>query len=829
MKAVVMAGGEGTRLRPLTSNQPKPMVPIFNKPIMEYTIELLKAHGITDIVVTLQFMPQMIRNYFGDGSDLGVDLAYAVELEPLGTAGSVKNAEEHLDETFLVISGDALTDMDLGELLEFHKKKQSMATIALKSVDNPLEFGVVIANEHGQIERFLEKPTWGEIFSDTINTGVYVLEPEVFEYIEKGTAVDFSKEVFPKLLADGKPLYGYVTPKYWCDVGNYEQYVQAHQDVMDGLAAIEPPGIKMREDVWVGDGAYVDPSADIAGPVVIGQNARIEKDVELHEYSVIGNNVVIRSGTHCHRTILWENTFVGNQAHLHGAVVGKHCDLRNGVRVSQGVVIGDECVIGENAVVNHDVKIYPFKTVDSGAVINTSIIWETRGTRTLFGKEGVTGLVGIDLTPDLAVRLAMAYGTSLPKGSDVVLSGDVSGPSRMLKRAMIAGLNNAGINCRDVRVMPAPVNRFNIISGQRAGGIHVQVSDADSQVVTVNFYDSRGRDIPEADKREIERYYYRGDFRRVYFTEIGKAGFPARSRDDYAEGLLRAVDTDIIAERGFKVVIDYAHGSASLTFPTFLGALGCEVISLNAHTEEDRLSLTPDEREGRLRELADTVDLFKADLGVLINNSGERADFVDDHGQLISRERMLMIMVDLVSRHGETGRIALPLSVSGVGEVIASRAGREIERTKLSPRALMEKAGESGVVFAGAEDGSYIFSSFMPAPDAAATFCRLLELLARDGRALSEIRLDVPESFTAQRNTYCSWERKGLVMRKLIERSTGSEVEMLDGVKYHENNGWVLVVPDPDKPVFQVYAEAQKSAMAEKKVDDIIDFINSLV
>ncbi len=829
MKAVVMAGGEGTRLRPLTSNQPKPMVPIFNKPIMEYTIELLRAHGITDIVVTLQFMPQMIRNYFGDGSDLGVDLAYAIEQEPLGTAGSVKNAEAHLDETFIVISGDALTDIDLDKLLDFHKKKQSMATIALARVDNPLEFGVVIANDHGQIERFLEKPTWGEIFSDTINTGIYVLEPEVFDYIEKGTAVDFSKDVFPKLLEDKKPLYGYVADGYWCDVGNYEQYVQAHQDVMDRRAAIEPPGIKMREDVWVGEGAYIDPSADIVGPVVIGQNARIERDTELHEYSVIGNNVVIRSGTHCHRAILWENTFVGNQAHLHGAVVGKNCDLRNGVRISQGVVMGDECVIGENAVVNHDVKIYPFKIVDSGAVINTSIIWETRVSRTLFATEGVTGLVGIDLTPDLAVRLAMAYGTSLKKGSEVVLSGDVSGPSRMLKRAMIAGLNNTGINCRDLRVVPTPVNRFNIIAGQRTGGVHIQVSDSDPQVVTLNFFDSQGRDIDEGEKRGIERYFYRGDFRRVYFTEIGKAGFPARSREDYTEGLLRAVDTEVIAERAFKVVIDYAYGSASLTFPTFLGALGCEVISLNAHTGEDRLSLAPEEREEQLRELAETVDLFKADLGILINNSGERVDFIDDRGRRLSREEMLMVMVDLVSRHGEEGKIALPLSAPAVAEKIAASNGREIERTKLSPRSLMEKAGESGVVFGGTEDAAYIFSSFMPAFDAAITFCRLLELLARDGRPLSEVRLEVPRSHTAQRNTFCSWERKGLVMRKLIERAKDSEVEMLDGVKYHENGGWVLVVPDPDKPVFQVYAEAEKSALAEKKVDDIIDFINSLI
>src|SRR5487761_1464478 len=217
MKAVIMAGGEGTRLRPLTSNQPKPMMPLANRPMMEHIVELLKKHGFNDIVVTVAFQANAIRTYFGNGAEFGVRMVYATEETPLGTAGSVRNAMDELAEPFLVISGDVLTDIDLGAIVEFHRDRKAMATIGLKSMDNPLEFGIVITREDGSIERFLEKPTWGQVFSDTINTGIYVLEPEVFEHIEAGKPVDFSADVFPRLLDEGIPLFGYVAEGYWED------------------------------------------------------------------------------------------------------------------------------------------------------------------------------------------------------------------------------------------------------------------------------------------------------------------------------------------------------------------------------------------------------------------------------------------------------------------------------------------------------------------------------------------------------------------------------------------------------------------------------------
>src|SRR5256885_16850103 len=266
MKAVVMAGGEGSRLRPLTIRRPKPMVPIAGKPVMEHILNLLKRHGITEVIVTVQYLASNIEDYFGNGSQFGMRITYSREDVPLGTAGSVKNAEEQLTEPFLVISGDALTDYNLKDIIEYHQEKKALATLTLAHVHNPLEYGVIITNEEGHITQFLEKPSWGEVFSDTINTGIYVLDPAIFAYFEKDKPFDFSQELFPYMLKKGDPIYGYVAEGYWCDVGNLAEYMQANADVLQGKVDIKMPGTDLGGGVWAEEGVAIAPDAQISGP-----------------------------------------------------------------------------------------------------------------------------------------------------------------------------------------------------------------------------------------------------------------------------------------------------------------------------------------------------------------------------------------------------------------------------------------------------------------------------------------------------------------------------------------------------------------------------------
>ena len=417
-----MAGGEGTRLRPLTSNAPKPMLPLVNRPMMEHIVDLLKGHGIEDIVVTVAFMANAIRNYFGDGSEFGVRMVYASEETPLGTAGSVRNAMDELDDTFVVISGDVLTDIDLGAIINTHQERKALATIGLVRVENPLEYGIVITQEDGTIERFLEKPTWGQVFSDTINSGIYVLEPRIFDWIAPDTSVDFSSDVFPRLLDDGEALVGAVAEGYWEDVGTLPAYVRAHKDILDGKVSVSIPGFEVADGVYVGEGAEVHPQAVLTGPAVIGDNCFVDAGARLGEYVVLGTGVRLRSNAELERTVVHENAYLGESVKLRGTVVGRASDLRRNVRCEEGVVLGDEVFIGEDAVISSDVKIYPFKTVEGGAVVNSSLIWESRGARSLFGRGGVSGLANVDITPELAAKVALAFATSLKKDATVVVS-----------------------------------------------------------------------------------------------------------------------------------------------------------------------------------------------------------------------------------------------------------------------------------------------------------------------------------------------------------------------------------------------------------------------
>ena len=420
MKAVVMAGGEGTRLRPLTSNQPKPMVPIVGKPCMEHILELLKDHGFDQVIVTLAFLPQAIRGYFGTGESLGLEIEYSVEETPLGTAGSVRLASDRLDDTFLVISGDALCDFDLGALVRFHEEKGAAVTIGLKSVENPLEFGIVVTDEDGRIERFLEKPSWSQVFSDTINTGVYVMGPEVLKHIPDDRPFDFSKELFPLLLEMGRPLYGYVMDGYWQDIGNLDQYRQANFDALDESLRLRIPGIRLRGNIWVGEGVDLADLERVEPPAFIGNYSRVAPEAVVGEYSVLGASVTLREGARTTRSVVDASSHIGRGALVEGAILGRSCDIRANARLHDGVAIGDEVVIGAESVVMPGVRIYPYKEVESGAHLFESLIWETRASSHLFTRDGVSGLINVDLTPETAVRLAAALGTTLKRGARVV-------------------------------------------------------------------------------------------------------------------------------------------------------------------------------------------------------------------------------------------------------------------------------------------------------------------------------------------------------------------------------------------------------------------------
>jgi mannose-1-phosphate guanylyltransferase / phosphomannomutase len=818
MKAVILAGGEGTRLRPLTSNLPKPMMPIANEPMMEHIVRLLESHRFDDIVVTVAFLANHIRNYFGDGSEFGVRMRYATEEAPLGTAGSVRNAMDELDDTFLVISGDVVTDVDLGAIVEAHRKHEAAATIALKRVENPVEFGIVITRDDSTIERFLEKPTWGEVFSDTINTGIYVLEPSVFDNIPAGEVVDFSGDVFPAMLDRGEKLVGSIVDGYWEDVGTLEAYRAVHDDILDGRMRLEIPGFEVRDGVWLGEGADLSPDASVEGPVLIGENSRVEAGVRLRPYTVLGNDVVVKTDARIERTVVHDHVYIGPSVRLRGAVVGNSSDIRDSARIDEGAVIGDECFVGAHAIVNPGVKVYPFKMVEAGALVTSSIVWESRGARTLFGRRGVRGLANVDVTSEVAVRLAMAYGTALKKGSVVCTSRDTSRSARALKRAIIAGLNLSGVHVMDLELATVPLTRFQVRSERAQGGISVRLAPGDAESVEIRFMEASGADIDEATQRRIERLLYREDFRRAFAGDIGDIVFPPRAIEYYTAALDASVDARRLKNRAFKVVLDYGFGAASMVMPNVLGKLGAAVLAVNPYAATAGALATSEDIESRLKVLGDLVRTSGSDLGYAFDPDGETATIIDDSGNALSAEQALLVLVELVCRDRENANIALPVSVSREAERIAKDHGASITWTKLSASHLMEVSGSGEVDFAASQEGGFIWPSVLPAYDAAATLVQLLDLLAAAGTPLSAVVAHVREPQIAHELVPTPWERKGAVMRGVMERAKDMPTMLVDGVKILYPDGWALVLPDPEEPVTHVWAEASSEADARRLV-----------
>ena len=812
-----MAGGEGTRLRPMTANQPKPLLPVVNKPIMEHVLRLLKRHGFDETVVTVQFLASLVRTYFGDGDELGMHLSYATEETPLGTAGSVKNAEAALaDDSFLVISGDALTDIDLGAMVKAHRERGAMVTVCLKRVPDPLEFGIVITDEEDRIERFLEKPTWGQVFSDTVNTGIYVMEPEVFAHVASGTAVDWSADVFPALVDAGAPVYGWVADGYWEDVGTHDSYVKAHADVLNRQVEVEIDGFEISPGVWVGEGAEVDPEAVIKGPVCIGRYAKVEAGAELREFSVLGDNVIVKGGAFLHRAVVHDNVFVGPQANLRGCVIGKNTDVMRAARIEEGAVVGDECVVEEEAFLSAGVKVYPFKTIEAGAVVNTSVIWESRGSSSLFGPRGVSGLVNVEITPEYVVRLASAYATTLKKGCVVTTSRDASRAARAFKRAVIAALTSSAIDVRDLEVVPLPVTRFETGRSTATGGVVLRTTPGDPQSIDIVFLDDKGADVSPTAQRKIERTFSRQEFRRAFPGEIAELSFPARLLDSYSQELLGAIDTRGIAEAGLKVVVDTAGGAAALVLPTLLGRLGIDVLTVNNRLDEAKTTETLAEHLRDLERLGDLVSSSRAAFGVRFDHVGERLSIVDERGELVHDDRALLVLLDLVAaERGHGARIALPVTTTRVAEQVTRFHGADIAWTSTSPDDLSRCATEPGVVFAGDGRGGFVIPEFSSAMDGIAAFARLLGLVARTQLTLSQIDARLPQAHVVRRSVPTPWAVKGTVMRRVLEGADGREIDTTDGVRVVEPDGsWVLVLPDPTQAVTHLWAEADTAAGA---------------
>ncbi|MEN3000238.1 MAG: mannose-1-phosphate guanyltransferase [Armatimonadota bacterium] len=831
MKAVVMAGGEGSRLRPITANHPKPLVPVCNRPIMEHILLLLRAQGFTQVIATLHYLADVIEGYFGDGADWDLALLYSVEDTPLGTAGSVKQAEALLREgTFLIISGDALTDVNLQPAIEFHRERGALATLILARVPNPLEFGVVITDETGRITRFLEKPSWGEVFSDTVNTGMYILEPAIFDYIEAGKPCDFSQDLFPLLLREGKPLYGYVMSEYWSDIGTLQQYREAHHDLLTGKARLALPGVEQLPGVWVGANTQIEPNAHIVPPVCIGSNCRIRNGATVGPFTTLGDNCIVEPEAIVVDSVVWDDTYIGAGSHLQGTIVGTGVTIKENVQLQEHSVVADRCHIERDSVIRTRVKLWPDKYIERGSTVTMSLVWGTRWRGALFRELGVEGLSNIEITPELATKLGAAYGSALARDSTVVVARDTFRASRMIKRAFIAGVLSTGVDVLDLRAMPLPITRFTICTAGVAGGVNVRIAPHNSRTTLLEFFDRRGVYLPRRVERKIEHLFFREDFARSDPEAVGVIHFASRAIEQYQDQFFQLLSLPLGGRR-WRIVADFAFSRVAAIYPTILGQLGYEVISLNAYPDPTRTPRTPDEHTAFLSNLRQVVQALRADCGMLMESEGERLAVIDEQGRPIEGARLLALLVYLMAQVRRSGTVVVPVHAPSVIESLVAPLGVEVVRTRADIRSLTATAVEQAeqLLLAGDLRGGFLFPAFHPGFDAMFAYVKLLEAVQQIGCSLAEIHDQIPPFALLHQSLPCPWEQKGRLMRQVAQQVQG-RVETIDGLKiYADPHRWALILPDASEPMVHLYAEAPTEDEAQRLLEQYAGLVQNLL
>jgi mannose-1-phosphate guanylyltransferase/phosphomannomutase len=468
-----------------------------------------------------------------------------------------------------------------------------------------------------------------------------------------------------------------------------------------------------------------------------------------------------------------------------------------------------------------------FKTIEAGATINNSIVWESRGARSLFGRDGVTGLANVDVTPELVTRLAMAYGSTLKQGDVVITSRDSSRSARMLKRAVHAGLNASGVSVQDLEVVPLPVARFITRRPTIAGAIALRLYEHDPNSIVIGFMDASGADMSEIAHRKIERVFNREDYRRVFPAEIGDIDYAPRALEHYATAIESTVDLPAIRARGIKIVADYGYGAVSFIMPNLLAKLGAEVLAVNPFASTS--GIADFDRERHAADVSDLVVSSRSSLGVVFTPGGEQITVIDNEGRVLNDTQLFLALIAL---HGESldgGRVAIPVSMTQHATTMVQERSGSVLLTPTAPAAIMENAATPLMTFAGDTMGRFIVPELMPAFDATATFVRLLDMLARNPKPLSDTVDTLPTVHIEEREVVTPWDQKGSVMRELVEQSSDRQLDLVDGVRIHHDGGWALVLPDPEGPTTTVVAEGPDRAAAARLADEYVRRIEQLI
>ncbi len=747
-----MAGGEGSRLRPLTCDCPKPMLRLMGRPLMEHAVRLLQKYEIHDIGATLGYLPEAIQNHFGDGSPLGIQLRYYIERTPLGTAGSVKQAEDFLDERFIVLSGDGVTDFDLSAAIAFHESHGGPATLILKKSGTPQEYGMVVTGADGRIQSFHEKPGRCDIYSDRINTGIYILEPELLRRIPSGHPYDFGHDFFPALLAEGIPLYGWTAEGYWCDVGDVAAYLRVHADAMDGKIHLEGLNGPFNAPC---DGAIVEPGCAIEEPCWIAPGAHICAGAHIGAYSAIGENCFVAPGASIKRGVLFPGVRVEAGAQLRGCAVGSGAVVAEGAQLFEESAVGSHSIVGARAVLPPGVKLWPEKSLPEGERPEENIVWGSRREQRF-----VAGALQLE-TPAQAARSVCACIAEM-KLRELLLGRGPSTVAAALWHAVAAGAMAQGVQLIDAGVCSLPQLRH-VLSTLRTDAAML-VEDASLLLLCAD-----GARIPERTQRGILKLCERQDYAGP-FSGITRAMQPAGRTDiAYVADAAASFEADPRLVPEIALCAQNSH-LLSLAERSFVRA------GLKVRCEWD----------------PDQLQLQQGELGVLLSDGGEQALFAWPEGRMDEVQRQLACAWTALEA-GES-RLILP--------VYATRAIEDLAR-RYSARAVYLAGEPAAWMRALAEKSPRQFALQM---DGIQFALRFLSRLTEAGLSCEQWLRDMPASFRSTRSVQVPPSESGRLLHAIAEKVP--DAELGGGVRLSLNGGWAWLGPDDVRAGLQIVTEA---------------------
>jgi len=595
-----------------------------------------------------------------------------------------------------------------------------------------------------------------------------------------------------------------------CKLGNLQQYLGAHHDALSGKVKIKIPGTEIMPRVWVEDGVSIDSGASVEGPVLIGSGCQVGAGARIEPLTVLGSGCLLQERASIKRSVLWNNVYVGKNAALRGAVICSRVKVHDNAGVYEGAVVGDDSVIQENSLLKPDVKLWPHKLVETGATVRRSLIWGTCSPKKYFGFEGISGIINVEITPEFVAMAGAAFGSIFRAGARLAVSSDNYATSLMIKRAAVGGLQSAGAAVLDLGTVVTPAHRYAVRSLECDGGMHVKVSPVSPERVIMVFTDSRGGNISRGMERKVENALAREDFTR---TEASRIIPPVTVPDvprNYLSAITAGLNTDMVRNARFKLLLSFDRTNLE----GFIAALA-EEMGFSFENYRPERAGSGFRSWHSCREMLPSISLSVlesgADCGAVIEHNADSLILIDDKGRVI-QEDLLTALISLIILKEQKGPVVVPVTAPQAIEELAERYRGRVVRTKTAIQDFLDK------ILAQEEEMGGI-SQFFLHFDAFSALTKILDYMAQHHILLSDLIAEIPSFFTDKKEVPVPWETKGRVIRRLIQEPSGGRLELLDGVKVFHQDGWALVLPDPDKPVCRVFSEGSTMEIAESLTD----------